>query len=131
LSSVQNDGSHTDENIVFNRAAVDDGSVADSDIVTDHGRRVFADMDHDQVLDIGIASDADSSHVASKDGVVPDTAAGFYVDITDDLGSRGNKNVGIDIHGADGSFPKLIVLYHICNILSAADMTFAADCCII
>ena len=107
MSSVQNDGSHTDENIVFNRAAVNDGSVADCDIVADHGRRVFADVDHDQVLNIGIASDTDSSLVASKDGVVPDTAAGFYVDITDDLGSRGNKNVGIDIHGADGSFQSI------------------------
>lgn len=93
-SAVHDDGAHADEATGLDVATVDDDPMAQGDVVVDDGG-VFAacDMDHGQVLDIDALTNADLVDIATDDAVEPDGAALSDVDIADDNGPRGKKNI--------------------------------------
>ena len=82
---IHHDGSHTDEGVVTDMAAVERDIVPDGDIVTDLDRGLLIEgMEDGAVLDIHVVADADGVDVTAEDGVEPDAAALPEDDISDD-----------------------------------------------
>ena len=82
---IHHDGSHADEGVVTDMAAVECDIVPDRDIVTDlNGRLLIEGMEDGAVLDIHVVADADGIDVTAEDGVEPDAAALSKDDISDD-----------------------------------------------
>ena len=82
---IHHDGSHADEGVVTDMAAVERDIVPDGDIVTDLDRGLLIEgMEDGAVLDIDVVADADGIDVTAEDGVEPDTAALPEDDISDD-----------------------------------------------
>jgi hypothetical protein len=90
--SIENDGSHTDQNVVSERAAVDDGVVSDrAAIADDDGELPLHSMKDGAVLDVTAAANTDGVDVSAENSVHPDRGVFTEGDIADDLG--GNVDV--------------------------------------
>jgi len=78
--TIQHDGTHANQNGIFNRAGVDDGLVADGDIAADPGgkpaalgvRAVVTDVYHRAILDIGAVTNTDEIDIAAHHRERPD-----------------------------------------------------------
>ena len=82
---IHHDGSHADEGVVTDMAAVERDIVPDGDIVADLDRGLLIEgVEDGAVLDIDVVADADGIDVTAEDGVEPDTAALPEDDISDD-----------------------------------------------
>ena len=82
---IHHDGSHADEGVVTDMAAVERDIVPDGDIVTDLDCGLLIEgMQDGAVLDIDVVADADGIDVTAEDGVEPDAAALPEDDISDD-----------------------------------------------
>ena len=98
MSAIQQNCTHTDHNIVIDRAAVEDCAVADCNAFSDTDRVFFCYMDHGKILNIGVFSDNYGCFITAQYGVVPDTAAFLECDVSDDPGAGGNEDRCICVH---------------------------------
>ena len=112
MGPVQEDGAHAHDDVVLHGAAVDDGVVPDGHAVTDDRGDVRANVDRDQVLDVGVISYDNRCLVGPDDGVVPDAAPGADGDIADDVGAGGCVYGWIDFHGTSLSIVCLAKASH-------------------
>lgn len=71
-SPVQDDRPHADEGVVADFAGVEDGPVADRDVIADDGRGVVVHVDDTVILDVGILADDDVGDIGPEHGVKPD-----------------------------------------------------------
>lgn len=69
---VQDDRPHADEGVVANFAGVEDGPVANRDVIADYGRGVVVHVDDTVILDVGILADDDVGDISPEHGVKPD-----------------------------------------------------------
>ncbi len=74
--AVENDRAHSHEDFIAERAGVDDGGMADGDVIADQAWEIVREMKDGVVLDIGMVSDDDAIDVAAHDGVIPDARTG-------------------------------------------------------
>lgn len=82
---VENDGAHADKAQILDGAGMDDGPMADCDVVADDARRFTGgNMDRTVVLDISAVADPDVVNIAANHCVKPDATIGAYCRITDD-----------------------------------------------
>lgn len=71
--TVQHDRPHPNERLVLDRAAVEDRPMPHTYPSTDRARHSFVDVDHAEILDVGLVTDRDRRHVPADDRMVPDT----------------------------------------------------------
>jgi len=85
--SIENDGPHADEHLVFHGAGVDDGTMTNGDTISEDAGMIIADMQHGAVLDIGLSAHDNAVDVTPEDTAKPN--AGFFTEIhgTDDDGA--------------------------------------------
>ncbi len=93
VGPVEDDGTHADEDVVFEGAAVDGGVVADgASRADDDGVQVPHAMEDGAVLNVGVGADADGVDVTADDGVHPDGGVFAENDVAENLG--GGVDVG-------------------------------------
>ena len=112
VSVVKHSGTHTDDDVIANDAAMDSSVVADRDPIThDDGIEVALAVEDSTVLDVGAGADADGIDVAAQDRVHPDRGLFAEDDVAKDL--RG----GVDVTaGGDFGVNALIGSDH-CNLI--------------
>ena len=72
---VHHDGPHTNEDIIIDVAAMDNGPVAYGHIITDDGIRFFISaVDNGPILDIDLIANANGIDVSTDHRVKPETA---------------------------------------------------------
>jgi hypothetical protein len=91
---VHDNGSHTYQYVMVQGAAVNDGIVTDTALITYGGRSFLVSaMDHGTVLDVDTVSNTDAVHVTPYNGIEPEAAPVTGDDITDDGGILSNKTI--------------------------------------
>jgi len=87
LCIVHDDGAHTDEYFITQRAAMYDGVMTDGDVVPDDRLGfLVGGMDYDAILDIDLVANANAVDVTADDGIEPDAAFIAYLYVADDGG---------------------------------------------
>ena len=86
VTTIQEDGTHADEDFIFDCAGMHDGAVADGDVVTDEGGVVVADVDDGTVLNVAAGADMDGVDIATKNRAIPNAGLRVEGHITDDYG---------------------------------------------
>ena len=119
--AIQHDGTHANQNGIFNRAGVDDGLVADGDIAANPGGKAAAlgvwaivtDVYHRAILDIGAVANTDEIDIATHHRERPDgnivpqhhvTDHGTHRIHENTLAKRGgNGAIRSNVHALDSS----------------------------
>ncbi len=74
----QNGGAHTDEDVIFDDAAVHAGAMPDGDVIADDARIIIRDVQACEILDICAFADGNIIHIAARNDARPD--AGVFSD---------------------------------------------------
>lgn len=93
---------HSDQAVIFYRAAVNHGVVADRDILADGERVAGVNVTRDIVLDVGAFPDDDGFIVSPQHRIEPDAHVGVKRDVSDNFGSRCEVATGINFGSAIG-----------------------------
>lgn len=91
--AIENGCTHADKTFVANCAGVNDGGMADRDIVSKNAGVVVGEVEDGVVLNIAVVTDNDAIDIAAKDGIVPDAGMVTERHVTEDDGGRGDINV--------------------------------------
>jgi hypothetical protein len=96
--AIEQERAHPDQDAVVNRAAMQDGRMADRYLVADGGAvRAAHHVNHRVVLDVGAAANPDGVHVAPDHDVHPDTALLTDFHVPDDLGTLIDEGALMDL----------------------------------
>jgi hypothetical protein len=88
LGTVEDDRADADQHAIVHGAAVQNRTVADGDVVADHGRELLRrHVDHGAVLDVAPCPDGHVVDVATDDRAEPDARLGAEDHATDDGGT--------------------------------------------
>ena len=89
---IHYNGSHTDEYIVMNLATMNNGIMANGNIVANYGLCFFKGaVDHRPILDINFIAHPDAVHITPHHGVKPDTALVTHYHVAHNGGIGRNK----------------------------------------
>ena len=91
--AIENSRAHADEGFVADGAGVDDGGVADSDVVADDAGIFIGKVEDGVVLNVGVVTDDDTVDVAASDGVVPDAGVVADGDVAENDRASGDVNI--------------------------------------
>lgn len=80
---------HANQAVIFYRAAVNHGIVADRDVLANGEGVARVHVSGDIVLDIGAFANDDGLIVSPQHRIEPDANVGVKCDVSDDFGSRG------------------------------------------
>src|SRR6185437_7352579 len=94
--SVQEDAPHTDKAVVRDGAAMENDPVTNRHSLADRAGHFLIDVHDGPVLDVRIGADDDGSHIATDDGVVPETGIFPDSDISHDSSGRGYESGRMD-----------------------------------
>ncbi len=113
MAIVHDDGAHADQYIVLDGATVNDGAVADGNVVADDGFGFIIGAMYDcVVLDIDFVADLDGIDVATDDSIEPYAAIVAHSDFANDGG------VGSDEAIVAPSWRKISARYDIGHLLN-------------
>lgn len=102
-AGVHDDAAQPDEAVGFEHAAVNEGHVADEDIVVDFGAVALAGyMDDAAILNVGAGANDDALDIAAQHAIILDRAFGTEDDIADDLGAGGDPGGFVDLGAGTG-----------------------------
>src|SRR5262249_13704213 len=87
---------HPDQNIVADGAGMDDGSMANSHVVSHQTRILVSQMQHRVVLDVCVVSDDYPINVSAQNRVVPDARIIPDCHVADHHRSLSEINMGTD-----------------------------------
>ena len=79
---------HTNQAVIFHRAAVDHGIVADRDVLANGEGVAGVNVSGDIVLDVGAFPNDDGLIVSPQHRIEPDADVGVKCDVSDNFGSR-------------------------------------------
>ena len=91
---AEQDRAHADERAAADALAVDDGAVADRDVIFDRVGEAGVAVDDGAVLDVDALADGDGGDVAADDGAEPDAGVGAEADVGGDGGVVGEVRAG-------------------------------------
>ena len=78
---------------VADGAGVDDGGVADGDVIADDAGVVIGEVEDGVVLNLRVMADDDAVDVAAQNGVIPDAGMVAEGDVAEDDARSGDINV--------------------------------------
>jgi hypothetical protein len=91
---IHDDRSHTNQNIVFDGAAMYNGIMGDGNIVPDlNGRFLIGSVNTHTILDVHIIANANIGNITPYDSIEPHTAIITNSDIANDGGIIGQETV--------------------------------------
>lgn len=93
---------HSDQAVIFYRAAVNHGVVADRDVLANGEGIASVDVTGDIVLDVGAFPNDDGLIVSTQHRIEPDADVGVKCDVSDNFGSRCEVATGINFGSAIG-----------------------------
>ncbi|MFN9940298.1 MAG: hypothetical protein ACK56I_12575, partial [bacterium] len=94
--AVHHGGIDADQAAVADLAAVQRDMVGDRAVLADHGGRVRAHVDHDEILQVGAGADADLGHLAAHDHVRPNRGPVAHVHLAVQLGGGMQQGEGFE-----------------------------------
>jgi hypothetical protein len=103
----EQDRAHSDQRAAADTLPVNDGAVADRDVVFDRVGKAGVAVDDRAVLDVDALADSDGSDVAADDGAKPDAGFSAEADVGGDGGVvgevRAGGGFGEPVHKGQGS----------------------------
>ena len=90
--AVKNGRSHANQNLIANRAGVNDGDMANSDVIAYDAGEIVRQMQDGIVLDVCMVADNNAVEVTPEHGVVPDAGVMTERDVAQHHRAPGNIN---------------------------------------
>ncbi len=95
--AVHDGGAHAYEAFVFDGAGVDDGRVADGDVLADEDGEVVGEVDDGAVLHVGAVAYPDVVDISAQDAAGPDAGLLSEAHVADEGGLGGDVGGGGDL----------------------------------
>jgi hypothetical protein len=96
--AIQEDRSHSDEALIFDDAAMENGPMANADATANGARHPVVHMDHTEILDVGFVADLDWGHIPSNHRVVPNAGVAAKAHVAHDHRTWRDEGSGMN-HG--------------------------------